>query len=299
MMDNSWLIFTDLDGTLLDHYSYQADAALVAVRALQARQVPIVFNTSKTLEECESLATRLAIAAPFIVENGSAIYLPKYRHSRPVALEVTPEKDSKHSHKSLIKNTGRYWCVQLGASHTEIQSALADLVSHFKFKSISQSSLQEICELTGLSMPQATRARKRQFSEPLVWQDSQAALDRFRLALSARGFTLLKGGRFYHVLGQTDKGVALNYFKRMYEREHRGQSVTTVALGDSYNDIDMLKSADIPIWIRSPAHDVPETEKTTSARVSQLTGPAGWHESIFALIAEQSANHPNVTSTEK
>jgi len=81
MMDNSWLIFTDLDGTLLDHYSYQADAALVAVRALQARQVPIVFNTSKTLEECESLATRLAIAAPFIVENGSAIYLPKYRHA--------------------------------------------------------------------------------------------------------------------------------------------------------------------------------------------------------------------------
>lgn len=298
MMDNSWLIFTDLDGTLIDHYSYQADAALIAVRALQARQIPIIFNTSKTVDECESLATRLAIAAPFIVENGSAIYLPKYRHARPVPMAVVAENENKRSHHAVIKNAGRYWCVQLGATHEEIQPALNDLAAHFHFKSLSQSPLEEICEQTGLSMTQATRARNRQFSEPLLWQDSQAALDRFRLALSSRGFTLLKGGRFYHVLGQTDKGTALNYFKRMYELDHRNQQVTTVALGDSYNDIDMLNAADIPVWIRSPAHDVPQSENLTTARVSQLTGPAGWHESIFALIAEQSANHPHAKSTE-
>ncbi len=299
MMDSSWLVFTDLDGTLIDHYSYQADAALIAVRALQARQVTIVFNTSKTVEECESLATRLAIAAPFIVENGSAIYLPKYRHSRPAALEIVQRDSASHPRRAIVENTGRYWCIQLGASHTEITAALSELTPHFQFKPLSQSALDDICELTGLSMSQATRARKRQFSEPLIWQDSQPALDRFRLALSARGLTLLKGGRFYHVLGQTDKGVALEYFKQMYAREHRGKKVTTVALGDGYNDIDMLAAADIPVWIRSPAHDVPTAKHLTTSRVSQLTGPAGWHESIFALIAEQSANHPNAPSTEK
>lgn len=299
MMDNSWLIFTDLDGTLLDHYSYQADAALIAVRALQARQVPIIFNTSKTVAECESLATRLAISAPFIVENGSAIYLPKHRHSRPVPLDIAEETEGKHLRKAIVENMGRYWRIQLGTSHAEIQPALNDLAEHFRFKSISQSSLEDICELTGLSMTQATRARNRQFSEPLIWQDSQPALDRFRLALSARGLTLLKGGRFYHVLGKTDKGTALNYFKRMYEREHRNHQITTVALGDSYNDIDMLQAADIPVWIRSPAHDIPDTKRIATARISQLTGPAGWHESIFALIAEQATNHPDTAPSEK
>lgn len=299
MMDSNWLVFTDLDGTLLDHYNYQADAALIAVRALQARHVTIVFNTSKTVEECESLATRLAIAAPFIVENGSAIYLPKYRHSRPPSLAITERENSGNAPHAVVENAGRYWCVRLGATHDEIKRTLSDLSIHFQFKSLSQSSLEQICELTGLSMTQATRARKRQFSEPLIWQDSQAALDRFRLALSARGLTLLKGGRFYHVLGQTDKGIALEYFKQMHEREHRGKPVTTVALGDSYNDIDMLSAADIPIWIRSPAHEVPATNHLTTSRISQLTGPAGWHESIFSLIAEQSANPPNASSTEK
>ena len=43
-----WLVFTDLDGTLLDE-DYGWAAARPAVEALQAASIPIILNSSKTV----------------------------------------------------------------------------------------------------------------------------------------------------------------------------------------------------------------------------------------------------------
>ena len=47
-----WLVFTDLDGTLLDE-DYGWAAARPAVEALQAASIPIILNSSKTVMEME------------------------------------------------------------------------------------------------------------------------------------------------------------------------------------------------------------------------------------------------------
>ena len=43
-----WLVFTDLDGTLLDE-DYGWEAARPAVEALRAASIPIILNSSKLL----------------------------------------------------------------------------------------------------------------------------------------------------------------------------------------------------------------------------------------------------------
>ena len=45
------LIFSDLDGTLLDHDSYTFGAAQCALRAVRERSIPLILATSKTLAE--------------------------------------------------------------------------------------------------------------------------------------------------------------------------------------------------------------------------------------------------------
>ncbi|MDP2876998.1 MAG: HAD-IIB family hydrolase, partial [Holophaga sp.] len=64
------ILFTDLDGTLLDESTYAFEPALPAIRALQERGIPIVFCTSKTFAETVALQEVLGITDPFIVENG-------------------------------------------------------------------------------------------------------------------------------------------------------------------------------------------------------------------------------------
>jgi len=71
-----WLVFTDLDGTLLDD-GYQWEAARPALELLRAREIPVVLCTSKTRAEVLPLREDLGLRDPFIAENGGAAYIPR------------------------------------------------------------------------------------------------------------------------------------------------------------------------------------------------------------------------------
>jgi len=71
------IIFTDLDGTLLDGLTYSYDKALHAVELLRKKQIPIVFCSSKTRKEQEIYRDELGLFHPFIVENGGGIFIPE------------------------------------------------------------------------------------------------------------------------------------------------------------------------------------------------------------------------------
>ena len=67
------ILFTDLDGTLLDHRTYLPGPALEALRDLQSHGVPVVAATSKTAAELRVLAPELGLTDGWIAENGGAI----------------------------------------------------------------------------------------------------------------------------------------------------------------------------------------------------------------------------------
>lgn len=261
------IVFTDLDGTLLDHYTYSAEPALSTIRKLQKRKIPLIFNTSKTLAECEALSEKLGLSDPFIVENGSATYYPKRRFRTAPA---------------GARSQGAYWQVVAGLGYEEIRERLTPIAADFDMIALSQSSLEDICAATGLSMTAARRAKTRQYSEPVIWQDSDEALAQFRTALKAQGLTLLRGGRFLHVLGNTDKGKALQAVQEVYRAS--GNRVASIALGDGENDLAMLAAADYPVLIRSPAHELPVLDTSKPLTISDVPGPEGWADSIKTLL---------------
>ena len=74
-MSLSHVIFSDLDGTLLDHQSYEFTAAQPAINFIKENQVPLILVSSKTKDEMIHYQSELGISGlPFVVENGSAIY---------------------------------------------------------------------------------------------------------------------------------------------------------------------------------------------------------------------------------
>lgn len=72
----STLVFTDMDGTLLDHHTYSFDAAKPALDALEKKHIPVVPTTSKTFAEMKVLREQIGLNGPFIIENGAAVYIP-------------------------------------------------------------------------------------------------------------------------------------------------------------------------------------------------------------------------------
>ena len=147
------IIYTDLDGTLLDHHSYAADAALPALRAAQRCGIPIVFCSSKTRAEIESLQQELDVHDPFIVENGGAVYVPPgyFRFE----LEQAERRETHH-------------VIELGTSYERLVTALRQLRTHLPYRlaGFSDLTVEEVADVCELPLDKARRAKAREYDEP-------------------------------------------------------------------------------------------------------------------------------------
>ena len=73
-MTSKVIIFTDLDGTLLDRDTFKFDTILSYIKDLILKDVYIIPNSSKTRQEIENFNQELDENLSFVVENGAAIY---------------------------------------------------------------------------------------------------------------------------------------------------------------------------------------------------------------------------------
>ncbi len=264
-----WLIVTDLDGTLLDHHTYSFEAAKKTLKALKQHKIPVVINSSKTTREIEQLRLSLQNKHPFIVENGSAIMVPEHYFS---------------THIKEARLRGHFWEVIIGSSRDQITSQLNRLPSKIKsrYRSYHQSKISDIVKITGLSSAEAALSMDRHYTEPLQWLGTAEQREEFLQYIQTQKIHYTEGGRFIHLMGNTNKGNATKWLANHYQQEYK-KNIKVIALGDGKNDIDMLKAADIAIVIRSPVNDPPTFDHPHKI-VSNHTGPTGWAETLEDII---------------
>lgn len=256
------IVVTDLDGTLLDHYDYSTVAATEALNFLKQHHIPVIFNTSKTQSEVLQLRRMLANDSPYICENGGAIYY----------LAANMDEETK-------------WLCELpGAGYSFILRILHDLRKDgFNFRGFNDMTDTEVAAVTGLSSDDAHFARQRAATEPLLWLGDENEIEDFRQALNDHGLRLLKGGRFYHVMGDADKATGIDFFRQHYGRLwHLDTPPIVIALGDGENDKAMLEASDYPIVI--PGESSTLELENTNALIAEFKGPQGWNSAILPLL---------------
>jgi len=252
-LEAQWLVFTDLDGTLLDHDTYDYRPALPALDRLRLEGIPVIPATSKTLAELDDLAPALGLSGPRVAENGSVIALP----GPPPRIDVAPP------------------------GYAGIRAFLAQCRQRpgWRFRGFADMSIDEISAHTGLSPDESARAAQRLASEPLLWLGTAEDMHGFLAYASERGFKVLQGGRFLHLLGDTDKGRALRAVAGSW-----GGPVRTIALGDSPNDRDLLLAADVPVIVRRKDGSHLALPQRPDAIITPAAGPAGWNQAINRLL---------------
>ncbi len=264
------LIVTDLDGTLIDHHTYSADAALPALAAARARRAPVVPCSSKTLAEMRVLATQLALQpAPLIVENGSAIWFPDTWTCVPEAAEPW-----ESGGRVLVLG------VRAGALRP-LLTAVATSVGA-DLRGFSAMTDVEVADRTGLSLDTAALARARDFSEPFVCVEGDVELARLNDAARTRGARVTRGGRFFHLTGLSDKGEAVNVL-----RTTCGPGARLLGLGDAPNDISLLLATDDAAIVPRPSHG-PHPDLVAAlpaAIIAPAPGPAGWNDVVLAWLS--------------
>lgn len=268
------IIFTDLDGTLLDEETYRWDEAEEALELCKQSGIPVVIVSSKTRAEIIHITAEMGLDDPFISENGGGIFFPvtSFR-SKPLQPAV---------------REGDVWKWSLGVDYQAVVRAFRKIREElgWEIRGFSDMEAKEVAMLTGLGIDEALLASKREYDEPFVIL-SPLEPDMALLAERAekRGLTVTRGGRFHHIKGNCDKGAAVERVIAWYGCL-LGKRPLSVALGDSENDLSMLSAVDWPVLVKGRTRvSVPYTLGTV-LRTARDPGPRGWNEAVKGFLAQ-------------
>lgn len=266
-MRRAVVIFTDLDGSLLDHDGYSCKDATPALKMIRRQAIPLVFVTSKTRGEVERLQEEMGIREPFIAENGGGIFFPAgYGGFRiPGAIEQ-----------------GTVSLILLGKPYAEIRRFVEGVRERYGIRGSGDMSLEEIVSITGLAPEQARLAKKREFTEPFLMADPEN-LDALREEAREAGLKITRGGRFFHLIGiEQDKGEAVKRTRDIF-RDNLGTEPLSVGLGDRPNDFPMLSAVDIPVLMPHP-DGCYEDFNPPGLLKAPCPGSRGWNEAVTKIL---------------
>jgi len=190
-MNEKLIIFTDLDGTLLDD-DYSFRAALPALKLIEEKKIPLVFCSSKTRAEIELYRKKLDNTHPFITENGGGVFIPKEYFSFNFVGDKNDLDDE-------------YIVLSLGARYPDLRKVIEDLREQgFDVKGFGDMDAEEIANVSGLTVEEAELARQREFDEPFICHDNKEKIEGLFRSIQSKGFSFTRG-RFHHILGDSDK----------------------------------------------------------------------------------------------
>jgi mannosyl-3-phosphoglycerate phosphatase len=263
------LVFTDMDGCLLDHNTYEWAPAQPALKALERMGAKVILTTSKTRAEVERWQKTLGLHDPFIVENGGAVV------AEPSSLPEVP-------HNAQIDHGKLVWT--FGWPHAQIIHALyrAATESRCEIRGFSDMTVEEVASHTNMAVEEAHLACVRQYSEPflLLTPKREPALLRSFLV---HGLKVTRGGRFFHAQRHTGKGEAVARLVDLYDQGR--EDVVTIGLGDGLNDESFLRIVDYPVILQS-SHAEELSRRVPHARLTPTAGPAAWGAAVFEILKE-------------
>ena len=284
------VVFTDLDGTLLDHDTYEWAAAEPALERCRETGVPVVLISSKTRAEIEPLREKLRLNDPFVSENGGGVFLPKAvftkRPAGASAADMSGFRRRDGAGKASDESSD-LWEIPLGIPHERLVSALRDIreALGLPLRGFSEMGVMEVCGLTGLNPDAAQLAQLREYDEPfVVVGDTAVELATLSKAAARKGLKVTRGGRFFHLQGHNDKGEAMIRILALYKKRHG--VVRTIGLGDSQNDFSMLRQADFPVLVRSKQDKTSLASEIPGLTVTEDIGPAGWNSAVLRILQE-------------
>ena len=265
MIENSsiWVV-SDVDGTLMDH-SYDLTPAIETIRWLKKKKIPVILCTSKTASEVKVIRKDLNLKDPYIVENGGAIY-GEYPN-------------------------GDEWEIILGDSYYSLEQVLNNISKKINYKLVPLNSLSDLesTTLTGLTGKSLDLMRDRHWSMPFL-NPPEYLNEKLKIFCKQYHVDIFRGNRMSHLLSKnSNKGSAIN---ALLEKS-KNTNVKIIGIGDSPNDLPLLKSSDLKIvisGINGPNQKLLDDLKEIDISVSDKPHGYGWKEEVLKAIFKLNNN---------
>ena len=275
MLPSTRVIFTAVEGALLDPKSQSWSAAAEALQELDRRHIPLILVTSGTRAELEAFRAKIGHGHPFITESGGGIFLPDGYFTQKLQGAV---------------RVGRYFCVAFGRPYAEAVAAAEELAEESGANIVGYSNLsaRDIARNTGEPVRQAELAKQREFSERFFFAGDAGTVEaKFESAAREHRWNAIRGNPFWELRSGNDEARALRHFMRLV-RESRHARLRAVAIGSCARDLPLLAAADQAVVLpqRGQEFDPALTARLPKAIPAEASGPAGWNGAVLKLLEE-------------
>ena len=256
------LIFTDLDGSLLHRDTFKFEEIKDYIKQLLSKGIFIIPNTSKTEKEILNFNNELGSSLPYICENGAAIKgLELLNSNLPKELILSKEKNNiiKIFEKSIPINLQK------------------------KCKWLSEMDKKKQSIIFGLEDEKLKMALDRKFTIPFIFEGNKVEKNELFKIVKNKGLALQEGGRVINLTDKVNKAKALQVFVRFFKKNNK--NVKTIAVGDNYNDLDMLKISDFPCLVFNDKFTLDEIP-IDNLIITNKPSPEGWADVIKKALVK-------------
>ncbi len=262
----SLIIFTDLDGSLLHRETFKFDSIKDYIKDLINNEIIIIPNSSKTEKEIEKFNEELGVELPYISENGSLISgLNLINSNFPNKIILSREKEEL-----------------LEIFNLKVPEKIKN-----KCLLISKLDKKKQEKIFGQKDDRLNDVLSRKYTLPFLFNGEKKDKNRLIKILSANSLTLQEGGRVSNLCDNVNKVKSMNKVIKILKKTKN--KIKTIAVGDNYNDLDMLKNCDIPCLVFNDQFKLDQIN-IDNLIFSNKPSPEGWADVIKMAIAKLNYN---------
>ena len=255
------IIFTDLDGSLLNKDTFRFDEIEDYFRELISKGIKIIPNSSKTEAELSDFNNQYNLNLSFIAENGSSIHGLNLMHKN------LSEKIS------LSKSTDQIYTIY----NENIPSNLKNKITF-----ILKLNSKEQQEIFGLPLDKMMLALKRNYSLPIQFVGNEIEKNEFIKIIKHVGLTVQTGGRIMNICDNVNKSKAMSKALKLISKKLEGE-IVTIGVGDNENDIEMIKQSNYPCLVKNENFNSSLINIDNLIKSSEPS-PRGWSDVIKKAI---------------
>ena len=250
------LIFTDLDGSLLHRDTFEFDQIKDYLNNLLIKGIHIIPNSSKTEKEILNFNQELGFDLTYISENGSVINgLNLLNKNFPDKIILSRDKEKL-----------------LEIFNSKVPQKLKD-----QCKFISEMNKNRQMKILGLSQDKLKSATDRKYSSPFLFEGSKLEKNKLIKILKENSLTLQEGGRIINLCDNVSKVKSMNKIVKIYKKIQN--KIKIIAVGDNYNDLEMLRNSDIPCLVFNDLFKLDQIN-IDNLIFSNKPSPEGWADVI-------------------
>ena len=192
----------------------------------------------------------------------------------------------------MIKNRKKYLSL---FEHTENKKAIGESTTTYlmdpraplqikkqipEIIGFSEMSAKRISKDTGLNLKEAKLAKKRSYSYP--FKVKKDCVRKVKRLITKYKFNYTRATSFHYIMGSNDKEKSVKILTRLYKKKYK--NIVTVGLGNSLNDLPMLKLVNKPFLIKNKDGYDKDVSKIRRIKKINIVASKGWNKVILNFL---------------